>query len=80
MKTAITETLELPISERIEIVTEIWDSIAKNPDGIELNEATLNLLRKRLSKHKADPEDGSSWEEVKGRILNGFNGATIQTI
>ena len=70
MKQAITETLELPIAERIEIVAEIWDSIAKNPDDIEVNEATLELLRKRLSEHKADPEDGSPWEEVKGRILN----------
>jgi putative addiction module component (TIGR02574 family) len=70
MKPAITETLELPISERIEIVAEIWDSIAKNPDDIEVNKATLELLRKRLSEHKTDPEDGSPWEEVKSRILN----------
>jgi len=70
MNPAITETLELPIAERIEIVAEIWDSIAKNPDDIEVSEATLELLRKRLSEHKADPIGGSSWEEVKGRILN----------
>lgn len=70
MKPAIAETLELPITERIEIVAEIWDSIAKNPEDIKVSEATLELLRKRLSEHKADPEDGSPWKEVKGRILN----------
>jgi len=70
MKPAITETLKLPISERIELVAEIWDSIAKNPENIEISEATLELLRKRLSQHKADPEDGSPWEKVKDRILN----------
>jgi putative addiction module component (TIGR02574 family) len=70
MKPAIAETLELPISERIEIVAEIWESIVKNPDEIEIGKSTRELLRKRLSEHKADPEDGSPWEEVKGKILN----------
>ena len=70
MKPSIAETLELPISERIEIVAEIWESIAKNPEDIEISGSTRELLRKRLSEHKADPGDGSPWEEVKGRILN----------
>ncbi len=70
MKPGIAETLGLPIAERIEIVAEIWESIAKNPDDIEVKEATLELLRKRLSEHRTDPEGGSTWEEVKGRILN----------
>ncbi|MFT5425772.1 MAG: putative addiction module component (TIGR02574 family) [Gammaproteobacteria bacterium] len=70
MKPAIAETLELPISERIEIVAEIWESIVKNPDEIEIGKSTRELLRKRLSEHKGDPEDGSPWEEVKGKILN----------
>jgi putative addiction module component (TIGR02574 family) len=70
MKPTIAESLELPVSERIQIVTEIWESIAKNPEDIEINESTRELLKKRLSEHKADPEDGSTWEEVKGRILN----------
>lgn len=70
MKLAIAETLELPISERIELVAEIQDSIARNPENIEVSEATLKLLRKRLSEHKADPEDGSPWDEVKDSILN----------
>jgi putative addiction module component (TIGR02574 family) len=36
MKVSAAETLDLPISERIQLVTEIWDSIAKFPDEIEL--------------------------------------------
>lgn len=70
MQPAIAETLELPISERIEIVAEIWESIAKNPDEIETGESTRELLSKRLSEHKADPEDGSTREEVKDRITS----------
>jgi len=65
MKLAIAKTLELPISERIELVAEMWDSIARNPENIEVSEVTLELLIKKLSEHKADSEDGSLWEKVE---------------
>ena len=70
MKSALAETMDLPVSERIRFVTEIWDSIADNPDAIEISEETLELLRKRLSEHKSSTDTGSSWKEVKERILN----------
>ena len=34
------ETLDLTISERIQLVTEIWDSIAEFPEEIELTSST----------------------------------------
>ncbi|MCL6259017.1 addiction module protein [Aquiflexum sp. TKW24L] len=39
----------------------------------ELSEAHIKILDERIASHKADPEAGSSWEEVKSRI----KGATI---
>jgi putative addiction module component (TIGR02574 family) len=69
MKITAADALELPISERIQLVTEIWDSIAECPDKIELTDATRELLRKRLAAYRANPEAGSPWEDVKRRIL-----------
>lgn len=71
MKITAADALELSVSERIQLVTEIWDSIAACPEKIELTEATRQLLRKRLAAYRANPEAGSPWEDVKGRILNG---------
>jgi putative addiction module component (TIGR02574 family) len=70
MKFSAADTLELPISERIKLVAEIWDSIAECPEQIELTDETRQLLRKRLAAYRANPNAGSPWAEVKGRILS----------
>lgn len=71
MKVSAAETLDLPITERIQLVTEIWDSIAEFPDEIELTSSTRQLLSKRLAAYRANPDEGSPWEEVKRRITSG---------
>ena len=70
MKVSAAETLNLPISERIKLVTEIWDSIAEFPDEIELSPSTRKLLAKRLAAYRANPDEGSPWKEVKRRIIS----------
>ena len=71
MKVSAAETLDLPISERIQLVTEIWDSIAEFPEEIELTPATRKLLDKRLALYRENPDQGAPWEEVKHRIISG---------
>jgi putative addiction module component (TIGR02574 family) len=68
MKVTAADVLDLPVSERIRLVAEIWESIAACPEEIELTEATRELLRKRLAAHRANPNAGSPWEEVRKRI------------
>lgn len=71
MKITAADALELSVPERIQLVTEIWDSIAECPEKIELTDATRQLLRKRLAAYRANPDAGSPWGDVKRRILNG---------
>lgn len=69
MKFSAADTLELPVTERIQLVAEIWDSIAEYPEKIELSDETRRLLRKRLAAYRANPNAGSPWAEVRRRIL-----------
>ena len=71
MKISAADALELSVPERIQLVTEIWDSITACPDKIELTPATRQLLLKRLAAYRANPGVSSPWEDVKRRILNG---------
>lgn len=64
------DVLKLPVSERIQLVADIWDTISSAPDQPELSPATLALLRKRLADHKANPHDTLTWDEVKQNILS----------
>jgi putative addiction module component (TIGR02574 family) len=70
MKVSALETLKLSISERIQLVSDIWDSIAEFPDEIELTPSTRKLLAKRLATYRANPDEGSPWKEVKKRITS----------
>ena len=63
--------LDLSISERIQLVEDIWDSIAEVPDSLGLTEEQKTELDRRLDSYHQDPTSGSPWEEVLKRIRKG---------
>jgi len=63
-----TDILNLSVSERIQLVEDIWDSIAQVPESIELSEAQRVELDKRLDAYRRDPSQGSPWDVVRNRI------------
>jgi putative addiction module component (TIGR02574 family) len=63
------EIRNLPVSERLKLVEAIWDSITESPDQVPLTKAQLAVLEERLAEYEKNPDAGSSWEEVKERIL-----------
>lgn len=65
---AKSDILKLSVSERIQLVEDIWDSIAQVPEVVELSEAQRVELDKRLDAHHRDPSKGSPWEVVRERI------------
>ena len=62
------EIKNLSVSERIELVEEIWDSVAQNPEEIKLQEEQKQILDRRLDSYSKNKQTGSSWSEVKKRI------------
>ena len=68
MTQILQDILNLSVSERIIIVEAIWDSISENEEKVALSEETRQLLNDRLIAHQNNPNEGSSWEDVKSRI------------
>jgi putative addiction module component (TIGR02574 family) len=64
----VSEIFQLSVAERIQIVEDIWDSISKNPDELELSEAEKLELDKRLASYKQNPNDGIEWETLKKNL------------
>ena len=70
MKTiTATEIAGMPIQQRIQLVEDIWDSIAEMPEVVQIPEWHKKELEKRLEAYHANPDEGSPWQEVKKRIL-----------
>jgi putative addiction module component (TIGR02574 family) len=67
-----TEYLKLSVSERIQLVEDIWDSIAAEAsETIELSQAQKDELHRRVAAHRTDPSTAVPWEEVRSRLFSG---------
>ncbi len=62
------DILGLSISERIQLVQDIWDSIAEVPDSIPLTDEQKAELDRRLDAYHKNPKAGSPWPIVRERF------------
>lgn len=67
-KITAADTLELSLPERIQLVEDIWDTIAEEVDSLELTEGEKRIIDERLEAYHKDPDAGSPWTEVFKRI------------
>ena len=68
MKTQLSEILQLSVAERIQLVEDIWDSIATVPEAISLTEEQKAELERRLEAYQANPSEGISWNDLKTKL------------
>jgi putative addiction module component (TIGR02574 family) len=62
--------LELPVPERLQLVEDIWNTIADAPEGLELTDEDKRLIDERLAAYHQNPNAGSPWDEVYARITS----------
>jgi len=65
-----TDALDLSIPERIQLVEDIWDTIAIKVDVVELTEEEKKIIDERLKAYHQNPNLGSPWEDVFKRIVS----------
>ena len=64
----LSDILDLSVAKRIELVQDIWDSIAEIPNDLILSEKQKAELDSRSAKLKTDPDSGILWEDVKASL------------
>ena len=69
MGTQLSDILELSVSERIQLVEDIWDSIAAVPEALPLTDAQRRELDRRLEAYAQNPDEGIPWDELKKKVL-----------
>ena len=60
---------KLTIAERLAILDDLWENIASEPDRVPLLDSQREDLQRRLNAIEADPDRGSTWDEVKARLM-----------
>jgi putative addiction module component (TIGR02574 family) len=65
---AIDELRKLPLAERIELVEDLWDSIAADAEELPVPESHREELARRRAAYRDDPSRVLPWEEVRERL------------
>ena len=70
MSNSTPDFLSLPISERIQLVEDIWDSItAEAPASVGLSSTQRAEVQRRIAAHDADPSTAVEWDVVLSELL-----------
>lgn len=62
----------LTVTERIQLVQELWDSLASSAEQLPLTEGQRQELERRLAALQANPDNVIPWEKVEARALARF--------
>ncbi|MBM4177113.1 MAG: addiction module protein [Ignavibacteria bacterium] len=63
------EIKKLSIPERILLVEDIWDSIARDNESFELSQSQRDEIDKRSHFFDENPSQGRTWDEIKAEFL-----------
>ncbi|OHE57026.1 MAG: antitoxin [Thermodesulfovibrio sp. RBG_19FT_COMBO_41_18] len=69
-KITATDAIALSIPERIQLVEDIWDTIATEAEAVELTEDEKRIIDERLEAYHRNPDLGSPWRDVYKRIVS----------
>jgi len=64
----VSDLLGLSVAERIQLVEELWDSIAEVPGALPVSEEQGRELDRRLEAHRESPHAAAPWSEVRKRL------------
>ena len=59
----------LTIPEKLELIADVWDSIVIDDAQVPLTDSQKQELDRRLASYDNIENQGSSWQEVKQRII-----------
>lgn len=69
MTTAMQELETLPVFERVQLVEDLWDSIARSNAEIPIPQWQKEELDRRKQNCLRNPDSGRTWDHVKQDIL-----------
>ena len=68
--TLLKNALSLSPDERVDLVMDIWDSLA-DADAVPVSQEELAEIQRRTDEYERNPKETVPWQEAKKRILGG---------
>jgi putative addiction module component (TIGR02574 family) len=67
--TLIKKLSRLNKNEKIILVEALWDSIASDPEQVDVPEPHISNLEERLQTLDKDTANGKSWDKIREKYL-----------
>ena len=68
MNISPTSIFELSVSEKLQLVEDLWDDIASTPAAVPVHDWQKEELARRKQNLLNNPASGLSWPEIQRRI------------
>ncbi len=63
---------DLSPPEKLQLVEDLWDDLAANPNEVPVHEWQKDELARRKANMTSRPASGRTWEEVRTRIRSRY--------
>ncbi len=73
MKAPVRSVFDLSPAEKLQLVEDLWDDLAANPDDVPVHDWQIKELARREANLQRNPDSVTDWESVKRRV-RGLNG------
>lgn len=60
---------ELSVADKLALATELWEELEGMGGNLPVSDDQKRILDERFTRHGENPAPGSSWTEVKERLL-----------
>ena len=67
MNTEFAPLFKLGRAERLQLVEDLWDSLAEEESASPVSDEKRDELRRRKERYLQHPASGRTWEEIKQR-------------
>ena len=65
----LSELLELPADQRLQLVEAIWDSLVEVPEAVPITDEVREELDRRLAAYYDNPASARPWREIKDGLF-----------
>jgi putative addiction module component (TIGR02574 family) len=68
MSVDVTSIFDLSPAEKLQLVEDLWDDLAANPQSVPVHDWQKEELERRKANLMRNPASGLSWEEIKRTV------------
>ena len=72
MSSSTESIFDLSLSEKLQLVEDLWDDIASTPEAVPVHDWQKEELARRKQNLLSNPASALSWEEIQRRVRNRY--------